>query len=190
MSKKLMLLIGVVLVAGGITAAVLMMNKDKSSDTKNQSSTQTNTTKSKNQTAETKTAVNGNLKTLAIGGKARECDLGYSGSDGEGAGKLYTDGNGRGRIQLELTTAKGNKGESNTLITGDKVYSWTKTESGAFGFVFDADDVQTNSTGSPTTSNSQTAGKNFSLKCKSWNVEESLVTVPADVNFSALPSSQ
>ncbi|HLB66677.1 MAG TPA: hypothetical protein VJJ78_03740 [Candidatus Saccharimonadales bacterium] len=189
MNKKILLLMGIVLVVGGAVAAVIM-SKDDSPSTNGQSSTQSGTG-SQNQSTEAETAVEGNLKTLAGAGKTQECSLSYSGTDGEGSGKLYTDGQGRGRIQLELTTARGNKGEANTLITGSKVYSWTTTAAGGgIGFVFDVDAVQTNSTGSPTTSNSQTAGKNFSLKCKSWDVQESTLTVPTDVNFSALPSSQ
>ena len=189
MSKKILLIIGAALVIGG-AAAILISGKDDSSSTNSQPSTQAGTS-SQNQSTEAETAVDGNLKTLASSGKAQECSLSYSGTDGEGSGKLYTDGQGRGRIQLELTTARGNKGEANTLITGNKVYSWTTTAAGGgIGFVFDVDAVQTNSTGSPTTSNSQTAGKNFSLKCKSWDVQESTLTVPTDVNFSALPSSQ
>ena len=189
MSKKLMLLVGGILVVGGILAAVMITNNNDSTSNNNQSSQENAQSKPTETSSEPETAVEGNLKTLATSGKPQVCDMSYSGEDGEGTGKLYTNGNGKGRIQLELTTARGNKGESNTLLSDGKVYSWTKTDGGAFGFVMSADSVQTNSTGSPTTSNSQTAGKNFNMKCKTWTVEETIITVPADVNFSALPSA-
>ena len=190
MSKKLMLLVGGILVVGGILAAVMITNNnDSKSDTNNQSNQEAVENKPAETGSESETAVEGNLKTLATGGKPQVCDMSYSGEDGAGTGKLYTDGKGSGRIQLELTTSRGNKGESNTLLRDGKVYSWTKTDGSAFGFVTSADSIQTNSTGSPTTSNSQTAGKNFSMKCKTWSVEETIITVPSDVNFSALPSA-
>ena len=103
---------------------------------------------------------------------------------------MYTDGKGRGRMQLELKTERGNTGQSNTLVSGGKVYSWTVTEGAAIGFVADASTIQPNAAGSPTDSSSQTAGKNFSLNCKSWNVDEAMLAVPTDVNFTALPSTQ
>src|SRR3990167_3970097 len=178
MNKKILLAVGAALVVIGAAAAFLVMGKDDSPATSDQSNTQSETTS------------DGNLLTLSGGGKAQECSMSYSDSNGQGTGKMYTDGKGRGRMQLELKTERGNTGQSNTLVSGGKVYSWTVTEGAAIGFVADASTIQPNAAGSPTDSSSQTAGKNFSLNCKSWNVDEAMLAVPTDVNFTALPSTQ
>src|SRR3989344_1285640 len=185
MNKKILLAVGAALVVIGAAAAFLVMGKDVSPATSDQSSTQAN-----NSSTEKEITSDGNLLTLSGGGKAQECSMSYSDSNGQGTGKMYTDGKGRGRMQLELTTERGNIGQSNTLVTGGKVYSWTVTEGAAIGFVADASTIQPNAAGPPTDSSSQTAGKNFSLNCKSWNVDEAMLAVPTDVNFTALPSTQ
>lgn len=189
MNRNILLAVGGAIILIGAVAGVLLMGKDDSPKGTSQSSTQANSDSAGTST-EAETASEGSLVTLSGAGKAQECSLSYSDSNGQGTGKMFTDGKGRGRMQLELTTERGNTGQSNTLTTGGKVYSWTVTEGAAFGFVMDASTIQTNAAGSPTDSSSQTAGKNFSLECKSWNVDETILTVPTDVNFTALPSAQ
>lgn len=182
MSKNLVgILIGLLVAVGA--GGYLIMNKNSS----NKQDSQT----AQNPVAETPkvnegTEVQGSLQSLRSDGKARECTLSYSDGAGSGSGTMHTDGKGRGRIKIDLVTERGNAGQSNTLISGDKVYSWTTTDSGSFGFVFDTSTIQTQNTGSPTTSSTATAGKDFSLKCKDWSVNESVLTVPADVKFSTL----
>ena len=185
MNKKILLAIGVAVVAIGAVAGVLVMNKDDSTSNSNQTNSE-----SADSSSDTETSSDGNLLTLSGAGKAQECNFSYSDSNGQGSGKMYTDGKGRGRMQLELTTERGNTGQSNTLTTGGKVYSWTVTEGTSMGFVADASTIQPNAAGSPTDSSSQTAGKNFSLNCKSWSVDEAVLTVPTDVNFITLPTTQ
>lgn len=193
-NKLLFAVIGVVLVAGIGTAVFMMSSKDEvtSTDVSQQSAGSESESESGNTSTESegKSQVEGNLTTLAVSGKAQVCDMSYSGENGEGNGKMYTDGAGRGRITLDLATARGNQGQSNTLVKEDKVYSWTKTDSGSFGIVMDVSAIQTDSSGSPTTSNSQTAGKNFKMTCKKWVVDESVLTVPSDVNFTSTPVTQ
>lgn len=188
MNTKLIAIVAaaIVLVGGG----VFLVSRDGSNGSQNSESNPQTEEGAKQAQASEKTETVGNLQTLRSGGKAQECDMSYSDDSGSGTGKMYTDGKGRGRISLELTTSRGNSGQSNTLVTDEKVYSWTTTDGGSFGFVFDASTVQAGATGSPTTSSSQTAGKDFKLACSSWNVDESVLTVPSDVNFSQLPSGQ
>ncbi len=190
--KVIAIVVGAIVLIGGGAYFLTKDDKDSNSSSQSSQTDQTNQEPKENEQtqASEETEVTGNLQTLRAGGKAQQCSMSYSDGAGSGSGTMYTDGKGRGRIQLTLTTSRGNAGESNTLVTGEKVYSWTKTDGGSFGYIFDASTVQPGSTGSPTTSSSQTAGKDFSLKCKSWNVDEAVLTVPTDVNFSVLPSTQ
>ncbi len=179
--------VALIIIGGGV--GYVLTREDKPVAKNQVTQNGQDTTKTSSGTGE-ETQVQSNLQTLRTGGKAQVCTMSYSADDGNGTGKMYTDGKGRGRLQIDLTTARGNQGQSNTLITNEKIYSWTKTDGGSFGFVFDASTIKPDSTGSPTTSNSQTAGKNFDLKCQDWSVDEAVLTIPTDVNFSALPSGQ
>jgi uncharacterized protein YxeA len=159
--------------------------QDKPQDTANSAATQ-NTTNTN--TTDGEENLEGSLETFRSAGKARKCSLSYSGENGNGSGTMYTDGKGRGRITLDVATEKGNTGESNTLVLSEKSYSWTKTDSGTFGLAFNTSDIKTDSQSS-NTSTQQSADKNFSMKCKSWSVEESVLTVPSDVTFTSLPTT-
>lgn len=187
MNKIVFLGLAVAVLVG--SGGVYLLNKDKKPLTSSSNSSAPEISQSNSVNQSNEVTVEGNLQTLRSDGQARECNLSYSGEDGSGTGKMYTDGKGRGRMQIDLTTARGNAGQSNTLIESEKVYSWTTTDGGSFGFVTQVSSVQTNSTGSPTTSSSQTAGKNFEMTCKNWNVDETVLSVPADVNFTPMPGS-
>jgi hypothetical protein len=186
MNRNLIIVGIVVLGLAGVGGFLLTRNN---SDANSQSTRQSTNQQTQNAAAE-ESSQQGNLATLRSGGAARECTMSYSDSNGSGNGKMYTDGKGRGRMTLDINTARGNQAQSNTLMLNDKVYSWTKTDGQSMGFVFDASTVQTNSTASPSTSNSQSAGKNFDLKCKSWKVDENVLTVPTDVTFTTLSTGQ
>ncbi len=184
-SKVIIAIACAVLVIGGGVAFIAMSGDDENSETK---SSQTSSSGSANESSEKE--VNGNLKSISSGGKPQSCTFSYSGENGSGTGKMFTDGKGRGLLTMDLTTEQGNVGQSNTLTTTDKVYSWTKTDSQSVGFVFDASTLESN-TSTPGTSSSQTqnASKDFSLKCKSWTVDETVLAVPSDVTFSTLPTT-
>lgn len=191
MNKIVVTIVGVVIAILAV-GGYLLINKNKdseksSSNSNNQTSQSQNT--NSNQSSSEEESTEGSLETFRSAGKARSCTLAYSDTAGSGKGTMYTDGKGRGRIMLDLVTERGNTGQSNTLVLAEKTYAWTKTDSGSFGTVFDTKTIQPNSSGSPTTSNTQTAGKNFSLKCKDWTVDESMLIVPSDVTFTALPST-
>lgn len=190
-AKVIAIVVGVLVLVGG---GAYLMTQDKDDKTNSQNSQTEQGNQESNpaeETIDSNTAeVTGNLQSLRNGGKAQRCEMNYSDDSGSGTGIMYTDGEGRGRIQLTVVTEKGNTGESNTLVTDEKVYSWTKTDGGSFGFITDASTVQSGATGSPSTSNAQTAGKDFKLKCSSWTVDEAVLSVPTNVNFSAITASQ
>lgn len=184
-----MIVVGVIVAIAAVGGFIFLNKDDKKTDSNSTASSQNppanQNTQSNNEDSEE--AVEGSLETFRSAGMARKCNLSYSDSGGSGTGTMYTDGKGRGRISLNLTTERGNTGESNTLVTSEKSYSWTKTDGGSFGIVFDTKTIQPNSTGSPTTSSTQTAGKNFSMKCRSWSVDESILSVPSNVKFTETP---
>lgn len=184
MSKGVMVLVGVVVLAvvgGGI---FFVTNKDDSSQANSSQSTDSATNQNK---INDNSKVEGNLASISSGGKARQCTFSYSGENGSGNGKLYTDGNGRGLMTMDLVTEKGNTGKSNTLITTDKAYNWTTTNGSSIGFVFDKEKLTANNSQTSNTTSSD-ANKNFTMNCENWTVDNSKLNAPSDVNFSALPS--
>lgn len=189
MNKKLILIIvGAVVLLGGV-GGYLLMNRDDNtinSSTDQNQDTPNQDTPSADQGQEAE--VQGNLQTLRNDGTPRQCTMSYTDSARNGTGKMYTDGQGRGLMSLEVKTERGNTGQTNTLITNDKVYSWTKTDGGSIGMVLDASAIQPHATGSPTTSSTQAAGKDFTLKCKAWNVDEAVLAIPTDVTFTNMPT--
>lgn len=187
-TKVIAVIVGAIVVLGG---GVYFVTKNNTNSQSNNQTT-SDSSKTSNENAESNNQdegsdVQGSLQSLSGGGKALECTMNYGGEEGIGSGKMYTAGDGRGFITLELTTDRGNSGTSNTLITADKAYSWTVTDGGSFGLVFDKSAIQ--STGSPATSSTAAAGKDFSMKCKGWKVDETKLTVPSDVKFSEIPGT-
>ncbi len=190
MNRKTMLIVGGVVALAIIAGAVLFVMKDDDSSPASQSnSSSQNTNPAENKiTEEDNLKEQGNLFTMSGNGKTRQCDMSYSGPSGSGTGKMYTDGKGRGLMTLSFKSEQGSTGQSNTLVTGDKVYSWTASGGQTFGFVFDKDKFTADTSGSGTGSTSADPNQDFSLDCKDWKVEETKLTVPANVNFSSLPS--
>ena len=192
MNKKGMLIVGGVVAALVLAGLVYFMTKDDTSD-----NTQTNSTQNDTASSETEqhnedehSQQQGNLFSISGAGKAQQCDLSYSGAGGSGTGKMYTDGKGRGLMSLSLATTQGNTGQMNTLVTSDKVYTWTATGDQAFGFVYDKSRFNTNSNTGSESSSTANPNQDFNLDCHNWTVEESKLTAPSNINFSSLPASR
>ncbi len=187
MNKKLLIIITIIVVVVGIGATILIVttNKPKNDTSTQQSAGSGTDNTSTNETTETK--IEGNLASMTEGGKALVCDMDYTGENGASKGKMYTDGKGRGRITMDIETTRGNSGQSNTLVHSKKVYTWTKTDSGTFGMVMDINALSSGGSNSPSGSDSQSANKNFNMSCKKWAIDESILTVPTDVNFTSPP---
>lgn len=186
MSKQVSIIIGVIVLIVLAGGAYLVLNN-------NDSSTQSSTNKSNDgqqQTAQSEenASVEGNIASISSGGKARQCTFSYSGSNGTSNGSMYTDGNGRGLMTMDVVTEKGNTGTSNTLITTDKAYSWTTTDGKTVGFAFDKSKLTTNTSSTTTQSSAtQDASKNYSMQCKAWSVDNTKLSPPSDINFATLP---
>ena len=98
MSKKVILFggIGLVVVGVGVVGFMMFGNGSNTGGVNNSSGPTTGDGQ----------AVEGNLMSLAGGGKAQVCDMSYEGESGTGTGKMYTDGKGSGLMQLELATER------------------------------------------------------------------------------------
>lgn len=188
MNKKTMLIVGAVVAVIALGGLGYFLTQDDSED----QATSTSNQESNNETAQNEETEHnqqqGNLFSVAGGGKAQQCDMSYSGANGTGNGKMFTDGKGRGLMTLSLTTEKGNSGQSNTLVTSDKVYSWTATGSGqTIGFVFNKATYTANSNTGSSSSSSADPNQTFDMDCHDWTVEESKLSVPGNVTFTSLP---
>lgn len=179
------IIVAVVIVGGG----VYFVTKDKSSQ--NNSSSNQGSTNNAQQEADNN-ASKGNIFSLADSGKPQKCTFTYSGSNGTGTGTMYSDGTGRGLMQMEVKSEKGNTGKSNTLVLSDKVYGWMETSEKAVGFIYDkaklteqVKNAQNNPSQASTTAD---PNKSFDLNCESWSVDEAMLSVPKNVNFMAMPT--
>lgn len=190
MSKIAMFIIGAVVAVAAVGGYILMNKKDNKAENRanNNSQNQSNQNQNANKLSDEE-STEGSLESFRSAGKARSCTFAYSGEEGSGDGRMYTDGKGRGFMTMDLKTSRGNTGQQNILVLSEKTYGWTKTDGGSNGIIFDTKTIQTNNTSSPTTSNTQSAGKSFSMKCKSWDVDEQMLSVPTDVNFISIPLS-
>lgn len=194
--KNKKVLIGIlvaILVLGGVAYFVFSGKDDNNTISSQTQSTNQNKTTDQN-TDSANPENSGNLKTLSEAGKAQKCTMKYSGNNGSGDGTMYSDGKGRGLMTMSYQTEQGNSGISNTLYNQDKVYTWTTVNGQTFGMVLEKSAYESqsgNSSQSETSKNTPDPNEKFDLNCSSWNVDESVLTPPADVNFTSftLPNS-
>ncbi len=172
--------VALVLALGG--AGYFLMNRDNDSSGSNSSQPESSQTEEQ----ENATASEASFASINTSGKAQECTFDYSGSNGTGKGKMYADGRGRGRMMLNVTSEQGNSGETNTLVTNDKAYTWfTSGEGQSLGFVFDKSQYEQRSGSGVTDSTGGTdPSQKFSMSCKGWKVDDSMLTPPANINFT------
>lgn len=185
MNKKTLMIVGAVILVVAVAGGVFFMSKDDTNDNSSQDSQTNQKSSEQTQNTEQSQTEQGNLFSIASGGKAQQCEMNYSGTNGSGTGKMYTDGKGRGLMTIDIKTEKGNTGQSNTLVTADKVYSWTTANGQTFGFV--ADKSKYTSSSSTSSASSADPNQKFDMNCQAWTIDESKLTVPSNVNFTALP---
>ena len=190
MSKKLISVIVAVLIIAGIAGFVVYNNNKDDNSKSNASSTSLTSSAQKS----TQTSTSGSIFSLAEAGKAQKCTFTYTGTSGTGTGTMYSNGKGGGLMTLAVTTSEGKTLTSNTLLSGDKVYSWTTTNGQTIGFVADKSIYTTpKSTATTTQPSSVTqdseASKSYKVKCVGWSVDQAMLTPPTNVTFQTLPSS-
>lgn len=183
---KLIVIAVIILIGAGVALFVL-----RSSSKEPVSSTNSTGTTSQTQQSTVKEPENGNIFSLSGSGKQQKCTFTYSGPSGEGTGTMYSDGKDRGLMTVEVKTAQGNTGKSNTLLQADKVYGWTESDGQTVGFVYDKAKFtsgSTNPNSSGTNSNVDPNTK-FNLSCNNWTVDETMLSVPRNINFMSLPAT-
>lgn len=194
-NKKLFVIaiVTVILVGGG--AAYYFLSKDSGSESSaTNQNLNANSDKQTENSENQKTSadkVEGSLDTVSVSGKAQECDMTYSGPEGNGTAKMYSDGKGRGLMVTKVVkTDEGNSGTFNTLMTEKSVYSWSTDAEQEFGIMYDKDSLKTSSSSSDSTENTKpNPDQKFSMDCKSWTVDETKLTPPKGINFMSFPAS-
>ena len=183
MSRKIILglVIGLLVIGGGVAAYTFTGNNQSTTN-----NTQQQSADNQQQTSEQSSGTNGNIFSLVDAGKAQKCTFSYSGANGSGEGTMYSDGAGRGAMKMNIKTAEGNLGDSNLLVLNDKVYGWTVSNGKSVGFVFDKAKL-TSGADTSQASTSVDPNQSFNLNCETWVVDESILTVPTDINFMSLP---
>ena len=187
MSKPLKIVLVVVAVLAVLGGGYYFMNKDD--DASNSTSSGEESSQASEESTEAGTESEASFASINSSGKPQQCTFEYSGATGTGTGKMFADGKGRGRMTLSVSTEQGNTGETNTLVTTDKAYTWFTSDGQTMGFMYDKTTFEANSGSNQTSSSSGTdPNQNFTMNCKSWTVDESVLTAPSDVNFTSFPS--
>lgn len=149
----------------------------------------TNTSFSDNQSDQSEETNDASFASVANGGKALRCTFTYDGEDGSGSGTVYGDGDGRGLMIMDINTAKGNTGTSKTLVTSDKAYGWFESNGQKTGFTYDKSTFENRETSQTSSTGGTDPNRQFTMDCDPWTVDESLLSVPDDVNFMTLPAT-
>lgn len=184
MSGKLIgIIVAVLIVVGGGAAFVITQNKDD----KTSNSTTSSSTSDPKEEKQANDSVNGSLFSIADGGKARKCTFSSTVDNVTSNGTIYTDGKGRGFSEIVIP----NVGSTNVLVLSDKVYGWTNAGGSTTGFILNKAELQkVASTNGQTASSASSANKDFALKCSVWSVDTAQLTVPTNINFRELPTTQ
>lgn len=185
MVKKI--IIGVVaVVVVGAGAYLLFGNKDNGET----SNSQANSSQSK-EAANKNTSQEGNILSLSSGGSAKTCTFSAKTTSGSGTGTMYSDGKGRGLMNMKIVTNEGKTVMANTLLSGEKVYSWTVTDGQSRGFIFNKSSLEkkpSSDTAPSTSSSKSNVSQDYKLSCAKWTVDESMLAVPTTVTFTEMPN--
>lgn len=146
-------------------------------------------TNDNNTTEITEQNIEGSYFDVIATGSPMECnwDLNYDGEALVTNGKLYTDGSNRGRSEATYQD-DGQSAQSYTLIDANYVYNWVVSGGSAFGSRIDRANVEGGEVNEALFKASPSVDLNADYKfdCKSWTVDENLLTPPSDVNFTEL----
>ncbi|MEK9196137.1 MAG: hypothetical protein AAB914_02095 [Patescibacteria group bacterium] len=186
MLKNKKLIIAIIAIVVIVLAGVifLVVGKDSSTNTSSQDPVSSKKAEPNNQTTK------GSLSSLAVGKKAQECTMNYSGPSGSGTGAMHSDGNGKARMHIDLKTEKGNVGQTDQIMKEGKAYSWTTSDEQTFGMMMDMSKMDSQQGQNTATSSGPQPNQDFDISCKSWKVDESKFAVPTNVNFMDMNNPQ
>lgn len=127
---------------------------------------------------------------LRAGGKPQKCNFSYSGAGGNADAVMYTDGQGKSRIDMDTVSEKNNSGKMTQIIKDGKSYSIIQSGDQKLGFVYDLEKLKQQTGSTTDTANSVNQGvptsSNFDMKCQNWSVDSSLFEVPSDVRLMSV----
>lgn len=180
--------VGVVAVGGGVT---YFIRNTSDSNSQQNTSTQHSQPQSDQQDDTQTTTTNSNFFALSESGKSQICTFIYSGEKGSGDGTVYADGNKRGLMKMNINTEQGNTIETNILVQSDKIYSWTTGGDKAFGMVFEKSTLEApqSDANTSTSQSAQNLKQSYDMDCRPWTVDETVLAVPANVNFTTQPAT-
>jgi hypothetical protein len=175
MSKKVLLvLVGIIVVGGGI--AGLIFSKDSKSTEKPVASIASEAADNN------ETKVKNSLNALSTDNQARQCSFVSKADTAVADGKMFTDG--KGRAYMIMNGVDSSSGPVNTLILNGKVYLWSETKGKTFGILLEK--TPTSSTPSSVAEGKDRTNQNFDFACKKWNVVESQLTAPTNIEFKSV----
>jgi hypothetical protein len=168
-SKKLLVLIvvSIMVIGGGIAYAMSLKNTKPVTtavDTSNSVGSVTQSPKT--------------LKEMLTSGVSQTCTYNDTIANSEVSGTSYVAG---GKVRADFSsTSEGKVTRGHTIFDGTVSYIWMDDTKTGFKFEIDPAEIKTDS-------NTEVQGfdlNNMAYDCKSWNVDDSMFEVPADVTFS------
>ena len=120
------------------------------------------------------------LKNLLALGKTLECSFRTSDDGITTEGSAFFD-SGKLRVDTMYTGASSSIDTSSLIISGDTMYTWSKTDAGEFAIKMPTAAVPATSAG--TRKGEVSLQNNVQYDCKPWRVDGSVFVPPADLTF-------
>ncbi len=129
----------------------------------------------------------GSVSDLYKLGKDITCTFERSDDAGTMSGTVYVTGE-KMRGDFQITQAGGESFDSHTISDGEWIYTWGATQLGYVGTkikITETEDVEQTGEASETPN----LDEEFDYKCNSWNVDNSLLVPPSDIEFQDLSAT-
>jgi len=168
--KKTLWIVIAVLIILGVCWWLFMPKGDKNQVKNNEQTTKQAQTEGQ--------AQNLSLKELFAEGKTQKCQTSFESAEGKGSGQLYI---GNGKMRTDMTMVVGDKTLTTHMITDNSMaYTWIEGQNMAFKMPISQTEQQQTETQKQGSADLNTK---YAVTCTSWNVDESLLTPPANINF-------
>lgn len=130
--------------------------------------------------------LSGTIEDLLKIGKDLQCESQYSENGYTSQAKTYISNN-KFRTDAEVVVQEGQKMTTHSIIDGDWIYVWNDQSSN--GTKMKLEEVKNQqqpaeTEGDPATAQSANINQKVDFDCSSWDVDESLLTPPSEINFS------
>jgi hypothetical protein len=167
MNKKILIVIGLLLLLGGV-GAYLFASKGKSPSTATP----------QEQATSGESSAQRSLKDLLGLGTSQECLFSTEGSNGV----VYVAG---GKVRGDFTTeSEGQTTISHMIVDGQTSYVWMEGQQMGYKFSFDESAQVQDQDQGQTSQATVDIDQKVDYNCKSWNTDPSMFTLPAGIEFS------